>query len=288
MQKQDYHLSSMSRNTEVPTFLLIKHFKENHSDCFLATPSFKIDVSAPCIQKYLYRVKDNLFLIECQVTFEDMISFNTFFLGEPEKAEKIKQKFSIYHKDLSENIVTLTKTCLPFGCEDSGAFLPMKREVQFIFVVFELLHDLDEFFIFPGSISKTKRSPLPIPLKMKLVSSTPMVHFSECGFDSGINISCEMKDKSKISQPFLFGKERVPANMENEKFGAPKISNAMKDQIKIGPPSIFGEGSIFGKERVPANIENEEKFGAPEISNAMKDQITTGPPSIFGERKYIW
>ncbi|KAG5889279.1 hypothetical protein JTB14_007041 [Gonioctena quinquepunctata] len=124
--------------TEVPTFLLIKHFKDNHENCFLVTTSFEVDVTVPCMNTYLYKLKDKLFFLECKITSEDTISLNTFYLGEPLEAMNIKQTFSIYCKDVSRKIVTETKTCLAFDCKNSEGFLLKKLEGELLLVVFEL------------------------------------------------------------------------------------------------------------------------------------------------------
>ncbi|KAG5867273.1 hypothetical protein JTB14_037323 [Gonioctena quinquepunctata] len=68
-------------------------------------------------------------------------------LSAPEEAGDIKQKFRIYIKNFSRNIVTGTKICLSFGCRNSEGFFLTKPEVGFVRVVLEL-RDLEasEFF----------------------------------------------------------------------------------------------------------------------------------------------
>ncbi|KAG5876408.1 hypothetical protein JTB14_006204 [Gonioctena quinquepunctata] len=124
--------------TLVHTFLLIKHFKDTHNNCFLVTTSFEVDVTVPCMKTYLYRLKDKLFFLECKITLEDKISLNIFYLGEPAEAMNIKQTFSIYCRDVSRKIVTETKTCLAFGCNNSEGFQLNNLESDFLLVVFEI------------------------------------------------------------------------------------------------------------------------------------------------------
>ncbi|KAG5883399.1 hypothetical protein JTB14_031288 [Gonioctena quinquepunctata] len=145
------------RIENVPIFMLIKHFEDNHQGCFLATPSFKVDVTATQTKMFLYRAKDNLFFIEFKNSLIDTISLNTYYVGEQKKAVQMKQKFIVSFGDDLKKVETETKACVPFGHEDSEGFLVEWPKIEFVYIVFEIVSDIFEIFSCSGDCSTGKK-----------------------------------------------------------------------------------------------------------------------------------
>ncbi|KAG5878759.1 hypothetical protein JTB14_012129 [Gonioctena quinquepunctata] len=141
---------------EIPTYMLIKHFKEHHRDYVLTTPSFKVDTTKPDIKIYLYRSNDSLFYIEFKSTSVGTISLNTFYLGEQEEAERTKQKFAIHYGANLEKIETITKTCDAYGCENSKGFLLETPNANRVLVTFVLNLGVSEFIVSTITNCKSK------------------------------------------------------------------------------------------------------------------------------------
>ncbi|KAG5873941.1 hypothetical protein JTB14_032169 [Gonioctena quinquepunctata] len=104
---------------EIPSFLLVKHFRDYHGDHFLDSPSFKVDATGPCTKTYLYRVRDNIFFIHCKITPVDIIALNIIFLGGKEGAQNMKQRFTVQYMEKE----TETKMCDFFGSENTDEFV---------------------------------------------------------------------------------------------------------------------------------------------------------------------
>ncbi|KAG5885576.1 hypothetical protein JTB14_003774 [Gonioctena quinquepunctata] len=135
-------------NTEVPTFLLVRHFREFHSDCYLKTPSFSLKLCEVNAKTYLYKEKDQLFFVKYRNTSKDTICLNIFCLGGQEKADRIKQKFIVYHG--IQKLKTTSK-CVAFGYDaPEEELLLTKPEGDIACVVFELdLSEALDIFRFP-------------------------------------------------------------------------------------------------------------------------------------------
>ncbi|KAG5873940.1 hypothetical protein JTB14_032168 [Gonioctena quinquepunctata] len=169
--------------TEVPSFLLIKHFKSIHSDYFLDSPSFKVDVTVACTKTFLYRVRDNVFFIECKITSVDVIGLNIIFLGGREGAQNMKQRFTVHYVEDTTSIETATKTCDFFGSENTDDFLMARRESEsnLVRVDFHLELDILEVYSLAGTYSSRKLKkiiglPRNLSLDQKFQKSHP--HFT--------------------------------------------------------------------------------------------------------------
>ncbi|KAG5885575.1 hypothetical protein JTB14_003773 [Gonioctena quinquepunctata] len=133
-------------NTEVPTFLLVRHFREFHSDCYLKTPSFSLKLSEFDVKTCLYKEKDQLFFVKYRNTSKDTISLNIFFLGDQEKADRIKQKFTVYYG--LQQFKTPTKKCVAFGydgLEEEHLLTRPEGDIAFFVLELDLLEALDIF-----------------------------------------------------------------------------------------------------------------------------------------------
>ncbi|KAG5877678.1 hypothetical protein JTB14_003833 [Gonioctena quinquepunctata] len=124
----------------IPTFLLVRHFKENHVDSFLDKSSFKVDVITPCVRTYLYRNKDDLFFVECESSTREVVDMDVFFIGDEKQASKIKAKFTVHYGSSGGKTETRTLKCSPYI---SGNYrgVPITNpivESDFVFVEFEM------------------------------------------------------------------------------------------------------------------------------------------------------
>ncbi|KAG5878763.1 hypothetical protein JTB14_012133 [Gonioctena quinquepunctata] len=149
--------------TKIPTFLLVKHFKKNHRESFLETPSFRVQVTAPVTETYLYKAKDNLFFIKYE-TCDDVIDLNVLLLGEQERAERMKQKFIVYYGDIPRKVESGKKACSSFGYNNPEGFSLKKPKIEFnfVFVEFHLDLDISEFLsLSTRDINLEKKTGLP-------------------------------------------------------------------------------------------------------------------------------
>ncbi|KAG5883398.1 hypothetical protein JTB14_031287 [Gonioctena quinquepunctata] len=188
---------------EVPTFMLIKHIEDNHQGCFLATPSFKVDVTGTQTKMFLYRAKDNLFFIEFKNTLIDTISLNTYYVGEQKKAQQMKQKFIVSFGDGSKKIETETQACVPFGgLEDSEGFLVEWPKIEFVFIVLEIGSEIIEMFNCSGDCSRGKNENIGLPRKISLwegfQKENPQFSVSSSSRSSLLKNSCGRKYEISI------------------------------------------------------------------------------------------
>ncbi|KAG5873939.1 hypothetical protein JTB14_032167 [Gonioctena quinquepunctata] len=165
--------------TEIPSFLLIKHFKANHSDHFLDSPSFKVNVTVPCTKTYLYRVKDNIFFIECKITSVDVIGLNIIFLGRQEGAQHMKQRFTVQYIEDTTPIETEMKICDFFGSVNTKDFLieTRKSERNLVRVDFHLEIDILEVYSLAGTNSSRQlKKILGLPRNLSLAEEFQKDH----------------------------------------------------------------------------------------------------------------
>ncbi|KAG5885572.1 hypothetical protein JTB14_003770 [Gonioctena quinquepunctata] len=125
--------------TDVPTFLMVKHFKEYHGVCYLKTPLVSLDLSHFNTKTCLYKEKDNLLFIRWTNTSLESIGFNTFHMGEQKRADKMTQKLTVhYRNDGPYNFETSIKEYNAFNYENSEGFSLAKPQTDTVHIVLEL------------------------------------------------------------------------------------------------------------------------------------------------------
>ncbi|XP_074038506.1 uncharacterized protein [Leptinotarsa decemlineata] len=125
--------------TNIPTFLMIGHFKEKHRGCFLEKPCFKVDLTTSR-QVHLYQNGDNLFFVECQITSED-VDLEVFFVGNHQQAESTKVEFIIHRRSNGiDNMDIRNQKCSSYRSIQSMSIASITSilESEFIFVEFQL------------------------------------------------------------------------------------------------------------------------------------------------------
>ncbi|KAG5873020.1 hypothetical protein JTB14_037634 [Gonioctena quinquepunctata] len=154
---------------KVPGFLLVEHFRDNHSDYFLDSALFKVDITSvgPSIKTYLYRKEDNLFLIEYKSTHLDSIRLNIFYFGEKKRAEKMTQKFILHSTDDSTKIETEIKSCIAFTSEETDGFLIKRPATGSKYVIVEFHLSLEKPEIVTND-SGRKRKTISFPRNISL------------------------------------------------------------------------------------------------------------------------
>ncbi|KAG5858253.1 hypothetical protein JTB14_019938 [Gonioctena quinquepunctata] len=117
---------------------VVKHFRDNHRDNLLDSPSVEVKMTVPCSKTYLYRVEGNIFFIECKITPVEVISLNIIYLGGQKDALIMKQKFGVQCRD--ETTIEAETICNFLGSKNTAKFSITMRKLnsEFVRVQFHL------------------------------------------------------------------------------------------------------------------------------------------------------
>ncbi|KAG5877688.1 hypothetical protein JTB14_003842 [Gonioctena quinquepunctata] len=141
---KSYMCPNCPDSTKVPTYLMISHFKEKHSNCYLDTSYFSIDISESLeVSKFfLYRHQDNLFIIA--YTFyasTEYFTLSVMFLGNSKDAENINQRFTL-SAGKNFKIHTREKPCVALDLFNVGGFKIDKTDIpekfKMIYITFKI------------------------------------------------------------------------------------------------------------------------------------------------------
>nr|XP_023020706.1 uncharacterized protein LOC111509236 isoform X3 [Leptinotarsa decemlineata] len=121
------YVCPICENFEVPTFMMPRHFEQQHQSVILRNPYISVDLRRSFLEYeklFFYRFKDDLFMILFRLNPADkVISLNTFHFGERTRAAGIRQRFIVHFTGAEVTVETDEKSCVPYSKErfqDSG------------------------------------------------------------------------------------------------------------------------------------------------------------------------
>nr|XP_023024583.1 uncharacterized protein LOC111512669 [Leptinotarsa decemlineata]XP_023024584.1 uncharacterized protein LOC111512669 [Leptinotarsa decemlineata] len=98
-QSRSYQCPLCSGDEKIPTFFLVKHFRDEHKSSVLDYPGFVVnfDSQSEMTELYMYIFEDDLFFIRFQYSLnESVMRLNISYNGDARAASNIHQKFYLY------------------------------------------------------------------------------------------------------------------------------------------------------------------------------------------------
>ncbi|XP_074038055.1 uncharacterized protein [Leptinotarsa decemlineata] len=227
-ESRAYLCPECPETVNVPTFLMIKHFQDNHDKRFLQKSCFELNLDGlHQTETYLHGIEDNLFFVECRNNSSESFYLRTVLLGDQNRAETVTQQFAVRYDNLLKEIVTERKPCDSASSEISVGFQISKQALyshQQVIIEFQLdLTGSLALVPLPSTFTEESQQPLDLdsilaPRKIKLSNRFQDNHPNYSVNTNGISITRALEGAEPLeilphcyncSHPFTPGESYV-------------------------------------------------------------------------------
>lgn len=80
---------------KVPSYVMIQHFREYHTESLIKTPEFKLNTAIDTFKTFLYYTDKHIFFIHVSLDVDSKLSLKATCLGPSERSKNIKYNFNL-------------------------------------------------------------------------------------------------------------------------------------------------------------------------------------------------